>query len=146
MIIEVGKTYNVTNANKKCVVEVEMYRHKDEDLKGVNTEIVWRTGEFNIEITSEEEAESLQDMIGEHGSEFCTDCFDTFEMESCWDGQGEDLEPWTCGWSSGEFEDFLNEYYDAEEGGYDFLMERDFEPFECIWYIANGIIVKETVV
>jgi hypothetical protein len=145
MIIEVGKTYNVTNANKKCVVEVEMYRHKDEDLKGVNTEIVWRTGEFSIYIESEEEAESLQDMF-DGGTEFCTDAFNTFEMESCWDGQGEDLEPWTCGWSSGEFEDFLNEYYDAEEGGYDFLTERDFEPFECLWYISNGIIVKETVI
>jgi hypothetical protein len=145
MIIEVGKTYDVSNKNKKTVVEVEMYRHKDEDLKGVNTEIVWRTGEFSIYIESEEEAESLQDMF-DGGTEFCTDAFNTFEMESCWDGQGEDLEPWTCGWSSGEFEDFLNEYYDAEEGGYDFLMERDFEPFECIWYIANGIIVKETVV
>jgi hypothetical protein len=145
MIIEVGKTYDVSNKNKKTVVEVEMYRHKDEDLRGVNTEIVWRTGEFSIYIESEEEAESLQDMF-DGGTEFCTDAFNTFEMESCWDGQGEDLEPWTCGWSSGEFEDFLNEYYDAEEGGYDFLMERDFEPFECIWYIANGIIVKETVV
>jgi hypothetical protein len=145
MIIEVGKTYDVSNKNKKTVVEVEMYRHKDEDLKGVNTQIVWRTGEFSIYIESEEEAESLQDMF-DGGTEFCTDAFNTFEMESCWDGQGEDLEPWTCGWSSGEFEDFLNEYYDAEEGGYDFLMERDFEPFECIWYIANGIIVKETVV
>jgi hypothetical protein len=145
MIIEVGKTYDVSNKNKKTVVEVEMYRHKDEDLKGVNTQIVWRTGEFSIYIESEEEAESLQDMF-DGGTEFCTDAFNTFEMESCWDGQGEDLEPWTCGWSSGEFEDFLNEYYDAEEGGYDFLMERDLEPFECIWYIANGIIVKETVV
>jgi hypothetical protein len=145
MIIEVGKTYDVSNKNKKTVVEVEMYRHKDEDLKGVNTEIVWRTGEFSIYIESEEEAESLQDMF-DGGTEFCTDAFNTFEMESCWDGQGEDLEPWTCGWSSGEFEDFLNEYYDAEEGGYDFLMERDFEPFECIWYIANGITVEETVI
>jgi hypothetical protein len=145
MIIEVGKTYDVSNKNKKTVVEVEMYRHKDEDLKGVNTEIVWRTGEFSIYIESEEEAESLQDMF-DGGTEFCTDAFNTFEMESCWDGQGEDLEPWTCGWSSGEFEDFLNEYYDAEEGGYDFLMERDFEPFECIWYIANGITVEEVEV
>jgi hypothetical protein len=145
MIIEVGKTYDVSNKNKKTVVEVEMYRHKDEDLKGVNTQIVWRTGEFSIYIESEEEAESLQDMF-DGGTEFCTDAFNTFEMESCWDGQGEDLEPWTCGWSSGEFEDFLNEYYDAEEGGYDFLMERDFEPFECIWYIANGITVEETVI
>jgi hypothetical protein len=145
MIIEVGKTYNVSNKNKKTVVEVEMYRHKDNSLRGVNTEIVWRTGEFSIYIESEEEAESLQDMF-DGGTEFCTDAFNTFEMESCWDGQGEDLEPWTCGWSSGEFEDFLNEYYDAEEGGYDFLMERDFEPFECIWYIANGITVEEVEV
>jgi hypothetical protein len=145
MIIEVGKTYNVSNKNKKTVVEVEMYRHKDNSLRGVNTEIIWRTGEFSIYIESEEEAESLQDML-DNSSEFCTDCFNTFEMESCWDGCGEDLVPWTCGWSSGEFEDFLNEYYDAEEGGYDFLMERDFEPFECIWYIANGITVEEVEV
>ena len=146
MIIEVGKTYNVTNLNKKTVVEVEMYRHKEESLKGVNTEIIWRSAEFTIEITSEEEAESLQDMMGEHGSEFCTDCFDTFEMEACWDGCGEDLVPWTTAWSSGEFEDFLNEYYEYDYGAYDFLTERDYEPQECIYYIANGITVEETVI
>jgi len=145
MIIEVGKTYNVSNKYKKTVVEVEMYRHKEESLKGVNTEIIWRTGDFTIEITSEEEAESLQDML-DGGTEFCTDCFDTVEMESCWDGCGEDLVPWTTGWPSGEFEDFQNEYYDSEYGGYDFLIERDYEPMECIWYISNGITVEETVV
>ena len=145
MIIEVEKTYTVSNKNKKTVVEVEMYRHKDNDLRGVNTEVIWRTGEFTIFIESEEEAESLQDML-DGGTEFCTDCFNTFEMESCWDGCGEDLVPWTCGWSSGEFEDFLEEYHEAEEGGYEFLMERDFEPFECIWYICNGITVEETVI
>ena len=52
MIIEVEKTYTVSNKNKKTVVEVEMYRHKDNDLRGVNTEIVWRTGEFSIYIES----------------------------------------------------------------------------------------------
>ena len=145
MIIEVGKHYNVSNMNKKTVVEVEMYRHKDNSLRGVNTEIIWRTGDFTIYIESEEEAESLQGML-DGGTEFCTDCFNTFEMESCWDGQGEDLEPWTCGWSSGEFEDFLEEYYDSEYIGYEFLIERDFQPFECIWYIANGITVEETVI
>jgi len=145
MIIEVGKTYNVSNMNKKSVVEVEMYRHKNNSLRGVNTEIIWRTGEFTIYIESEEEAESLQEML-DNSTEFCTDAFNTFEMESCWDGCGEDLVPWTCGWSSGEFEDFLNEYYDADEGAYDFLTERDFEPEECIWYIANGIAVEETVI
>jgi len=145
MIIEVGKTYNVSNKNKKTVVEVEMYRHKNNKLRGVNTEIIWRTGDFTIEIFDEEEAERLQDML-DGGEEFCTDSFEMVEMESCWDGCGEDLVPWTCGWSSGEFEDFLNEYYDAEEGAYDFLTERDFEPMECIWYIANGITVEETVI
>ena len=145
MIIEVGKTYNVSNKNKNTVVEVEMYRHKEESLKGVNTQIVWKSGGFIIEITSEEEAESLQDML-DGGGEFCTDCFDTVSMEYCWDGFGEDLVPWTTAWSSGEFEEFLNEYYDSEYGGYDFLIERDFEPMECIWYIANGITVEETVI
>jgi len=145
MIIEVEKTYTVSNKNKKTVVEVEMYRHKDNDLRGVNTEVIWRTGEFTIFIESEEEAESLQEML-DGGTEFCTDCFNTFEMESCWDGCGEDLVPWTCGWSSGEFEDFLEEYYDSEYIGYEFLIERDFQPFECIWYIANGITVEETVI
>jgi len=145
MIIEVEKHYNVSNMNKKTVVEVEMYRHKDNSLRGVNTEIIWRTGDFTVFIESEEEAESLQEML-DGSTEFCTDAFNTVEMESCWDGCGEDLVPWTCGWSSGEFEDFLNEYYDAEEGAYDFLTERDFEPMECIWYIANGITVEETVI
>jgi len=145
MIIEVGKTYSVFNKNRKTVVEVEMYRHKEESLKGVNTEIIWRSAEFTIEITSEEEAESLQDML-DGGSEFCTDCFDTFEMESCWDGCGEDLVPWTTAWSSGEFEDFLNEYNETDEGDETFLNEKGFEPMECIWYIANGIAVEETVI
>jgi len=145
MIIEVGKTYNVSNKNRKTVVEVEMYQHKSNSLRGVNTGIIWRTGEFSIQVTDEEEAQSLQDMI-DNGTEFCTDAFQEIEMESCWDGCGEDLEAWTCGWASGEFEDFLNEYYEAGQGGYEFLTERDFEPSECIWYISSGIIVEETVV
>jgi len=92
MQIEIGKSYIVTPKLKKSVVEVEMYSPANIDNgKGLNTEILWRSGTFQVNIEDEDERDALQNLVDDEDGEWCSDDYTSCEMHDCWDGISEDF-------------------------------------------------------
>ena len=139
-MIEVGKTVIVTPKYKKSSIEVEMFSHPTG--KGLNIEVLWRSSTFKV--TPKDEMECL--LLGacvSHDEEFCSDAFEEWEMEDCWDGCAEEF-VFYYGWTDEEKEAFQEEYEESDMGAYEFVAEeKGYVGQECIYYIEGGIIVEE---
>ena len=52
-----------------------------------NTEIMWRNGTFhNKKVCNQDEADSLQECLGEDGEIWDYEDYEEIEMDSCFDG------------------------------------------------------------
>lgn len=149
MKIEVGKTYDVSAMWKESTYEIEQYRNEKTD-QSLNTELCWRTGEFRILITTEEEANELQSAEGEDGDIFDYEGFQEIEMLECWDGQSEDFVFYGPNWTE-ESEAELQASWEANQESddaaftqYEFLEDNGWESQGCNFQIHGGVIVEES--
>ena len=150
-MIDVGKTYLVSNAFKKSIWEVEVFNHDDKDKKGLNTEVCWRSGSWLVTPQNDEEIELLKAMqINDPSNDDFKEGFlDLSDFEECelmetYDGVEERIE-WHPGWEE-EDKEKLEEEFAADDdafGWYDFLTERGYDSHGCENYIYNGILVEE---
>ena len=150
MQIEIGKTYTVSAYYKKSLCEIEMYKH-EETNKCLNTEVIWRNGMFVVRIEDEDEAECLQNTIGEDGDIWDYEDYSNIEMDSTYDGCAEEFVFYGSGeteWSDEETEALEEDYEEAMDEGeifgtYDFLESLGYESLGCNYQIHNGTIVEE---
>ena len=150
MQIEIGKTYTVCAYYKKSLYEIEMYKH-EETNKCLNTEVMWRNGTFVVRIEDEDEAECLQNSIGEDGDIWDYEDYSNREMDSTYDGCGEEFVFYGSGeteWSDEETEALEEDYEEAMDegeifGAYEFLEGLGYESLGCNYQIHNGTIVEE---
>ncbi len=150
-MIEVGKTYLVSNAFKKSIWEVEPFHHEDKSKIGLNTEICWRSGSWLITPQNDEEIELLKEMqINDPSNDDFKEGFlDLSDFEECelqetFDGVEERIE-YHEGWTD-EDKEKLEEEFEADEevfGWYDFLTERGYDSYGCENYIYNGVLIEE---
>lgn len=153
MKIEVGKVYTVSPQYKKSTYEVEQYFPEDENagFKGLNVQTCWRGGTWVVKVANTDEAEALQDSIGEDGEDWDSDNYENLQMDSTWDGQGEEWIKWGSAWEEDEFESLQKSYeeelYENDETEYfgfnDWLEDNGFFADACSYYIEGGIIVEE---
>ena len=149
MQIEIGKTYTVCAYYKKSLYEIEMYKH-EETNKCLNTEVMWRNGTFVVRIEDEDEAECLQNTIGEDGDIWDYEDYSNIEMDSTYDGCAEDFVFYGSGeteWSDEETEALEEDYAEAMDegeifGAYDFLESLGYESLGCNYQIHHGTIVE----
>ena len=147
MKIEVGKTYEVNAYFKKSLFEIEQFKH--EDGRMLNTEIMWRNGTFYIKVCNQDEADSLQECLGEDGEIWDYEDYEEIEMDSCFDGCSEDFVHYGNHFTEEEQEALAEEYeeqLDSDEwmGRYEWLEERGFESLGCNWQIHGGIEAVES--
>jgi len=141
--IEVGKTYEITAYRKKSLVEVEMFEHSDTG-KRLNTEVLWRNGTFLVTPQNEDEAQFLQESLGEDGEVWDYEDYDIIELWDTFDGCAEDFVFFGNHFTEEE-QDKLNEDYEAQlesenwQGRYEFLTERGYDSDGCNWTIHGGI-------
>lgn len=139
MNIEIGKTYHVEPKIKKSVVEIETFSRVVEDKTQYCTiETGWRYGEWNITITNEDEARSLQHAL-DTDEYLDLDDFEETEMLSTWDGCWEDVELTNV--DDDELEEEIREGYYDERWSY--LEENGWDQVCYEAFIHNGITVEE---
>lgn len=134
MIIEVGKTYLISNQVKKAVVECEFFSGENNRLLEVQT--TWRYGEYKITPNNDEEVNILR----EAEENFCVSEFEEWELISTFDGISVDYYfHWNI--EETEKEKFIENL--EEDGYWSYLDENgwDAEPME-VW-IYDGIDIKE---
>ena len=90
-MFEIGKNYSVTNKRKKSYVEESFY---EKDGIKIKREIGWRSGTWNVTITSQEEADKLTKFSSDDfdGDVVIYEEFDEVDFDSSWDGCWEDWE------------------------------------------------------
>ena len=145
MKIEVGKSYDIHALWKKSTFEIEMYRNKDTD-QSLNTEICWRSGSFRVTIQNQEEAETLQQSIGEDGEIWDYEDYEEIELLETWDGCGEDFEFYGPNWDEESQDELRESYADDDEcfSMYEFLENRGFDSLGCNFQVHGGVAVEES--
>jgi len=149
MQIEVGKCYDVSAHWKKSLTEIEMF-HNEKTEQRMNVETLWRNGTFRVTVANEDEAEMLQNCIGEDGDIWDFEDYEEIELVDTFDGCAEDWVNYGKGWEEGEFEALEESYIEDMEsddcelfGFYDWLEDKEFESVGCNWQIHGGITVEE---
>ena len=145
--IEVGKSYEVCAYHKKSLTEIEMYEHK-ENGKKLNTEILWRNGSFLITVQNKDEAEYLQEALGENGQIWDFEDYEVCELWDTYDGCAEDFVFYGKYFDEQEQEDLEKEYEDLLDsdnwqGRYEFLTEKGYDSLGCNWQIHGGVIAYQ---
>lgn len=138
MIIEVGKTYIVSNAVKKSLYESEMF--KDEYGNGVTVTTMWRGGSYKVTPANPDEVAAL--MAACVGEELVVSDFEDWEMETTWDGCSEDYKFYGDQFDNDTAIQEWEELFE-EEGYWTVLDDNNFEPFDCDVVIYNGIEIEE---
>ena len=140
MQIEIGKTYEISCANKKSVYESEIFT--DESGTRLRTETMWRNGEWLIKPSDEDEVETLQNAIVQEDTDwFEPQFFEENEMQECWDGCSFDVEILQFE-GSDEDRDSLTESIEDEGIGY--LFDNGFDSVDCEYMFYGPIVVEET--
>ena len=139
MLIEVGKTYEVTNRYRRSVLEVEHLDHKKK--KGINCILWWVQGKFFIKIKNRREQKLLiaavekeQDL---HSKDFKN--FDTLTVDTVC---AEVLEP-SKTWGEEEFKHFDKRCDEHPVSSLDFLHEEGYETYDWEAFITSGVDVRE---
>lgn len=157
MKLEIGKTYAVSPQWKKSLVEIEMFKHR-ENNKCVNIETCWRSGTFYIRVEDQDELEELQSCMYVEGEQEEPEVWDyesygNIEMGDTWDGCSEDWVFYGSGdteWKDGESEALEEQYQEDMDdddndffGFYDWLEDKDYESLGCNYQIYNGVMIEQ---
>ena len=129
MDIQIGKSYNLTNRNKKSYVE-EMFYEK-EDVK-IRRTVVWRSGTWEITPKNEEEVEKIKEYIDEDfdGKISPYEDFEEAEFVSSSDGVFEE-------WETIEGELDVDELMEQHEENVE--EDEDYDYFDFEEYIEQEI-------
>ena len=97
-----------------------------------------------LKLCNQDEADSLQECLGEDGEIWDYEDYEEIEMDSCFDGCSEDFVHYGNHFTEAEQEALAEEYeeqLDSDEwmGRYEWLEERGFESLGCNWQIHGGI-------
>lgn len=140
MKIEIGKTYEISCANKKSVYESEIFT--DESGTRIRAETMWRNGEWLIKPSDEDEVEALEDAMTQEDTDwFEPQFFEENQMDECWDGCSFDVEILKFEGSDVE-KDSLTE--SIEDGGIPYLFDNGFDSVDCEYLFYGPIVVEET--
>jgi len=149
MNIEIGKTYEVTNASKKSFVEVNFMQSPDgSDLPDLSRVTVFRGGTMVVTVNYETEAMLLQDAIDAGDSyddilEFCM--FEDVYLDTAWDGVSEEYESGDAK-SLAKVEALREEYEASEDDVGDFIYwleeEKGYVMEDTDWSIEGPIEVE----
>lgn len=144
MKIEAGKTYDISAYYKKSLYEIEMFKNT-ETSQSLNTEVCWRNGTFRVRIEDEEEANILQQSIGEDGDIWDYEDYSEVELVDTFDGCSEDFEFYGPNWDEESQEELQEAYEDDDEcfSAYDFLENRGYDSLGCNWQIHGGVTAEE---
>ena len=140
MNIEIGKTYEISCANKKSVYELEYWT--DESGNRIKTETMWRNGEWLIKPTNEDEVESLTDAMNQEDTDWIEpQVFEEQEFQECWDGCSFDSEilEWT---GTDEEKEVLEET--LYEEGTSYFFDNGYDSIDCEYLFYGPIAVEET--
>jgi hypothetical protein len=132
MKIEIGKSYTVSNANKKCVVEVEEFYNKTTDA-WVYVETTYRSGEFAVIPQDEGEVANLLECL-ELCDPFELSMFEEAEMEGMFDGVCLEFDV---------RDEALGEQLEEADDWFDLLEELGYESEGCESTIYDGIEIVE---
>lgn len=140
MNIEVGKTYEISCANKKSVYEVEVFT--DESGTRIRTETMWRNGEWLIKPKDEEECEWLTDAMTQEDTDwFEPQVFEEHEFQECWDGCSFDVELLEFEGTDDEKESLVES---IEDEGTGYFFDNGFDSVDCEYLFYGPIVVEET--
>ncbi len=145
MKIEVGKTYSVVNKEKYDYVDVEVFTPLGDNLKGVNIQTEWKSGEMRIKVHNEDEAEMLQEIVGD-GKELCHSDFEECDIDATYSGHSYFV--FHPGWTEEEKEKLEADWLEREDDLFDrleFLEENGYTADYIETYISNGVDVEEIV-
>ena len=140
MNIEIGKSYEVSNAYKKCFEEMEYLKHDTKDIR-IQTNVVWRSGTVIITPQSEDEVEELTiSLHNEDGDEFSPSFYEENEFAVSTDGCSDEIFISGEDATDKEMERLSDGYYDD---GISFLEEEGFYTYDNEIIIHAELEVKE---
>lgn len=149
MKIEVGKTYNLVNKSRWDFVDVEVFLPVDDDLldkgNGVNIQTEWKSGELQVTIKNEDEAEMLQQIV-DHEVELCHSDFEECDTQSTYSGNSYFV--FHPGWTEEAKEKLEADWEARSDDLFDrleFLEEIGYEADYIETYISNGVEIEEWV-
>lgn len=145
MKIEVGKTYSLINKERWDYVDVEVFAPLTDDLKGVNIQTEWKSGELYVTVKNEEEANMLQEIVDD-AVELCHSDFEECDIQTTTSGHSYFV--FHSGWTEEEKEK-LEEDWEAQSDDFfdrlEFLEEVGYQSDYIETYISNGVEVEEVV-
>lgn len=145
MKIEVGKTYSLINKERWDYVDVEVFAPLTDDLKGVNIQTEWKSGELYVTVKNEEEANMLQEIV-DNAVELCHSDFEECDIQTTTSGHSYFV--FHSGWTEEEKEK-LEEDWEAQSDDFfdrlEFLEEVGYQSDYIETYISNGVEVEEVV-
>ena len=142
VLIEIGKTYEVTPTWKKSYEELEIFEHEDtKQCIGVRT--LWRSGSMRITPQNEDEVNMLHDALEHDDGDIFEpqDLFEEVEFMDCWDGCSEDLEFYG---DANPDEVAIREEYDEGDDFISNLMEKyGYYPMDLEVFLHNQLDIEE---
>ena len=140
MIIEIGKSYEVSNKYKKCFEEMEHLKHDEKDIRAT-THVVWRSGTTIITPETEEEVEMLSsEMHNSEDDEFYPQEYEMNEFAVSTDGCSDEISFFGADLTEDEEERLIEGYYDD---GNSFLDEEGFTTYDNETIIYGELEIKE---
>jgi len=129
---------------KKSVFECEFFKNEETGVQ-IEYEQGWRWGTFYANVTDEELAE-----LREH-NKYCEEnnswesfeisALTDFEMNDTWDGVWGDIRVWKADWTEEQREE-LKQEIESSEDWWDWLMENNYDPFDCETHISGVIDIE----
>tara|TARA_A100001035_G_scaffold55991_2_gene41347 strand:- start:2126 stop:2572 length:447 start_codon:yes stop_codon:yes gene_type:complete len=142
VLIEIGKTYEVTPSWKKSYEELEIFEHEvTKQCIGVRT--LWRAGTVRIVPQNEDEVNMLHDAVEHDDGDIFEpqDLFEEVEFCDCWDGVSEDLEFYG---DANPDEVAIREQYDEGDDFVSDLMEKfGYYPTDLEVFMHNQLDIEE---
>ncbi len=143
MKVEVGRTYSLANKERWDYVDVEVFAPLNDNLKGVNIQTEWKSGELEIVVNNEDEVKMLQEIIDD-GVELCHSDFEECNIQSTYSGHSYFV--FHSGWTEEEKEKLEEDWQAQSEDFFDrleFLEELGYTADYIETYISNGVEVLD---
>ena len=132
MNIEIGKSYTVSNARKKCIAEVEGFYNTDTD-SCVSVETTYRSGELAVIPRNQDEVDMLLQYL---------DGDDVFELSMFEEGEMEGMFDCVCCDFTTDDAELVEQLENADDW-YALLESLGYESGGCDSIIYDGIMITE---
>lgn len=136
------KRYKITPRMKKSVVECQYFNNTDK-FGTVEVSIMWRHGEYHVNIDNDDDQEQIDWHIKNPDEQFEVTAFSDWELDHIFDGCSEDLYFHGTELNEEEQERFTEQYQEHEYGGFNYLEENGWDSNDVEIFINNGVDIEE---